>query len=254
MEIQRNISSIFEKEKVIAVDLPKNIDSGKPNMISGFRSGKEIYQPPLNLLNAVGTYCHEVGHILGDRTSFQSGLKWWNKKYILGFDEIKHKNVSIDLDDRELDYAKKYMFHKRKLHIKNEVLSISQKLLKTLFKGKFSEQDADLYSISYRKLNKLVADRESSTTLTKTENGLTKIVIENSKGGRNSELPAILTEASCLLILENTLIKHKVMSETNYITMVSRGSAPHQRAQNIIARAHAGRGWRIPSMMDIYSK
>lgn len=250
MEIQRDVSSIFEKDKIITV----NTNSSESRMISGFRSGIEIYQPPLNFINAISSYTHEVGHVLGDKMSFQSGLKLGDEKNILSFDDIASQKISISFDEKELSYVRRHVFNKRQLHIRNEVLSISQKLLKTLFIDKFQKNEVNLHNISYRNLNKLVADKGSGTTTANTENGLTKITLVNSKYGRNSELPSIVNEAACLLILENTLIKYNIMPDTKYITMTKRGSPSHQRAQNIVAKAHASTGWRIPSMVDINSK
>lgn len=254
MEIQRDIASIFEKNKTIVIDTPQNTDLDDLRMISGYRNGKEIFQPPLDYINAISTYCHEVGHILGDKLSFKSGFKWWNRKNILSFDDINSNKICITLSKEELEYSRRHMYDHDKLHIKDEVLSISQKLLKTLFRGKFHKKNVVLHDVSYEELNNIVADQGSTTTSTTLEEGVRKMEIVNSKHGRNSELPSVYVEAACLLILENTLKKHNIIVDAGLIQMPKRDSAPHQRAQNIVYRAYSSKGWRVPSTKDIYSK
>lgn len=236
MKIERNYGSIFARRE-------------KPTVTRyrGFSSGNDIYQSPQSFIDGISTYCHEVGHVLGDRLSFQAGLKWWQVENVRSLDEIKNYKISIYLEPTEIQYLRKSISNKKNTHINDEGLIIAGKLLNTFSMGNFHPRMVNFHNISQRELEKILAREGSSTT--KTANG--EVLPVNSRAGRDSEIPSFTTEVACLLLLENTLIKYRINFNESDLGFCTSSSPSHQRAINIVSGALSRKGWRLPSMVDI---
>lgn len=241
---------IFAKNEIVVAKLTGNEDIVDENLV-GFRSGKDIYLPPQDFLNTISVFCHEVGHVLGNEMSFQTGLYPGEKAIVTNFDEIKSGNLRIKLEPNEIVHIMKYLSNNEPVPIEGLTLSIALKLLDVFSKGNFTLTSIISHNVTQEELHRLVAEKGSSTTTTKQAGTTTEILVVNSKSGRNEELSSYTTEVSCLLILENTLKWYGIYRSDGAITISASISPPHQRAINIISRAFSGKGWRIPSMLDI---
>lgn len=246
MEIERDCGAIFEKRKIYITGL-KRKESPEGSAVLGFANGKDIYLSPQGFIDGIATYCHEIGHLMGNRLSFQSGLKWWQLANVRSFDEIKKYKISIYLEPREVDYLNQIIGTKENVALSGESLTIANKLLDTFFMGNFHPKVAVLHNVPRKELNIIVASEGCNTLVSKHGD----IFARNSRHGRDSELPSYTTEFACLLILENTLKKYWLMSSQNHFTIRTTISPSHQRAKNIISRAFSSQGWRVPSMVDI---
>jgi hypothetical protein len=250
MEIGVDKGVIREKGKIfIAVGGSK--DSKEAGRISGLRHGQEIYQSPQPILETISTYTHETGHIVGEWLPFRSGINAGEIKYVRTFDDIKLGNISINLTTEEIRYLRNYLLSKEDVGLTDTTLRIANKLLYKFFIGHFDPSNIKIHNVSQKKLEEIVAKTGSSTTVAKKGWGSVGIEIINTRQGRNAELPSIMTQAACGLILENTLRKYGIDFDPKDTSLQVRISPPHQRAQNIVARAFKGKNYRIPSKRDL---
>lgn len=248
MQIRKNIAAI--RTENVAINTIENAGVGQAE-ISGLRSGKEIFLPPRTVVDLLSTYCHEVGHIIGDDMSFQDGSNDGEEPDVLSIDEVKDPNTRITLTNKEQEYLKNTIFSTEKVSLDPVLIGITNKLLDLFTKGNFDPRSIRCHSVTQKELEEKVSTMSISTLSRNSEGG---IIAVNSKDGRDSEIPSFTTELSCLQILENTLAYYEIFSKSQYFIANTVDSPAHQRAKNILSRAFEGRGWRLPSMKDIRRK
>ena len=189
---------------------------------------QDIYLSPDGAIPLILTFCHEAGHVASERLSFVNGNA-------LSFDDIKKDDVSIRLTSEERIFFQKLGPDIRKMKMEGTPLMVAKKLLRKFFKSNFNCNKIRLHNIP-----QLVLDIKAS--------GGDEMSIWQE---RNVELSSIMTEAGCALILDNTFKKYKISFE---VILYKTDSPGHQRAQNIVSKAYNGRGWRIPSVVDLENR
>jgi len=240
MEITQDLSARTKPDLVI--------DARAKTVISGYREGNAIYVPPSTVIDSISTYCHEAGHIIGDLWSFKNPDSETGETALLSIDEVKNPNTTILLTFDELQFLRFNIFSTQKERPSRHAVSIANKLLSKLTKGKFDSTSVTFYSVTQEELIQRVKDN-GANTLVVDENKT--ITIINSKQGRNVEMPSYTVAYCCMQILENTLRFQRIFSDENQFKFFPTSSPPHQRAINIISRAFRGKSWKMPSMVDI---
>lgn len=227
------------------------VNIGGNSSIAGLRVGNEIYLSPRNVVDSLGTFCHEVGHFIGDLWSFKKGDGESAEETVLSIDEIKDQRVFITLSEEEYHYLDDNIFLTKLAVHSPELISIANKLLVEFTKGRFDPDSITFHAVSQDVLDERVRSLDISTVKTDASGN---IVAVNSRKGRDAEIPSYTTEYCCMQILENTLYHYGIFSFENYLKFFATSSPAHQRARNIISRAFRGRGWRMPSMVDIKNR
>lgn len=218
-------------------------------IVCGLCQGHNIWLAEYFPLDVILDYTHEYGHFRGKQISFSEKTFLFGKtKNILTFDEIKENEVSVDLSSKEIAKLSEYLVQEDWEMPSWEQVSTGNKLLTALFRGKFSFDEINVYAMSQKQMR----DKVKKSSIKGLRRKGRKVFDINSKAERNSELPAVYVEAACRLILENTMRKYGILEEHEELVQpkVSFASG-QQRAQNIVAKAFYGRGWRLPSMVDL---
>lgn len=238
MLIEIDKKSILAPSREIGVNLDR---------ITAYRYGNDVFLTPQNPIRSISDICHEAGHVLGNKYSFKShgGL---HRKNVLSFDDINHGNITIKLSDEEKTFLRINLKRRDILKLSHNTVQIADKLLFKFTLGKYYPGMIDLHLISQDQLVQFVNSRNTSTTSFINN----KVLMINSRSGRNSELSSIATETACMLILENSILENG-LSDPGWkgFNYYARISPSHQRAQNLVALAFKGKGWRIPSLKDI---
>lgn len=222
--------------------------------ILGLRKGRQIFLPPASLINTLSTYLHEVGHIIGDDMSFQAGLDNSDNAQVLSIDDVKNVYKMIQLSEIEQIFLRENLINNDKIESPESydlLKSIANKLLKSFTKESFDPEEVTVNFVSQESLEQLAFESDIST-ISQDSDG--KRYAKNSKEGRNSEIPAYTTEIICLQILENTLHRYRLLDLNSEFIIGTTLSPSHQRAKNLLNRAFRGKGWRLPSMLDIRRK
>lgn len=240
MEIGMDISAITRKSADLSVDGVSGV--------SGLRRGADIYLPPSTVLNAIGTYCHEAGHVLGDFLSFNAGLIPGEKPEVMAIDQAKKSYSTIHLNHDEYRYLSRYTTSDDIVPVSDIAISIANKLLKAFTMGSFKPEMINFHPVTQEELDNLVKETNVNTVAADASG---KTVGINSKNGRNSEMPSFITQFCCWQILENTLRREGILNPWGYINSGTSKSPAHQRARNIVGMAFKRKGWRPPSMKDI---
>lgn len=249
MQIEIDRSAIFAPECKLATD-PK-IKEAEMEEIAGFSCGNEIGLTPAAPLAQVMIICHEIGHYMGGKFSFKERMFLSGKpKNVLTFDEIKGSKISLTLTESEKNRLKKALSHGRRVKPNEDHLWVAEKLLRVFFRGRFNPKDLRIRAFTKSEMRR----RMGKTPPLGAEKRGEEVMLRNTKKGRDAELPSHYTEFGCILILENTCEKYGIDFGYDEICFCKSGMADHQRAQNIIARAFAGKGWRIPSDVDLVKK
>jgi hypothetical protein len=243
--IETDHSVIFDNKKIYLTNHAGRTEE-LAEKLCALTIGNRIYRTDESLLDSIRTYTHEAGHYKGEEISFKSGRSFWEKKNIQSLDEIKDRNIHIELSENELVFLKENAFSDKQVRFNGETFNIANKLLKALFRGRFNKYDIFVFNVTQEELDDLVKKEGSSTT----PEIDSELVLVNSRESRNDELTSVLTEISCLLILENTMIYYGILAPNECIRC-GKVESVYQRAQNIVARAYDSRGWRIPSNKDL---
>lgn len=187
------IIELSKKEK------SSGFSSNAVDKINGVRIGREIFISPSTTVGYISVYLHEVGHVLGDRLSFQAGNDTVKDSHVLSFDEVKKPTTVITLSDSEVEFLKQNIFNRENIKYTDEITSIITKLLSYFTKGSFDPNEINAHEVTQEHLEELVSE-DVGGTLSKATDG--KVYAVNSKSGRNEEIPAYVTEFCCMQILQ----------------------------------------------------
>lgn len=250
MYIEIDRKAIFGGEQKIATIPGSRTD--EKGEIAGWSKGNEVVVTADKPLNIVATLCHEVGHFAGRRRSFTEKRFLSKKtKNILTFDEIKDGKISLELNPQGQEKVKEILSNKRRSKPNNDHLWLAGMLLNVVFRGNLKAKEIKFYAFTRGQMRRSMAKNPPMGTVKSGD----EVVTVNTKNGRNVELSSYYIQFACVLVLENTVKKYGLMDDNFEQFFAYAGDLPdHQRAQNIIARAYAGRGWRIPSELDLARK
>lgn len=243
MRIEMDRKAIFAKEEIVIGDE----DSKNTDTETWGRCGPDYIKLSTEIpINIIFTFIHEYGHFRGDRVSFKR-KPMLGGRAVLTFDEIKATNASLNLTEKEAESLTRIYMSKRIVKPNWDHLWVADRLLRVLFKGRANYEGLRVYTYTKKEMRKDIIEHPTSSMVKKGK----VIVNMNTKTERDVELPAIYTEVASLLILENTFNKYGLWNGGEDEMVQPWNTQGHQRAQNIIARAYQGKGWMIPSMVDL---
>ncbi len=244
MRIEVRSPLSYTPEEMILVDTQKT-DSPP---LAGLRVGWNVYiNRDLNPYDWITTFTHEVGHLIGDTISFQDGS-------VLSPLEVQGTNICLSHDEQDL-LSQVFGGSKRRIltEISDSDLEILTEIGRKLILAFVLNKEHGLENLVLHSLgsDQLVEVARTVNLVTAEVKSDGKIVSKSDKFGRDLELPSCLTEYACTQILENTLVRYRIISGRTQLVVAYQG-LPHQRAQNIIARAFRY-NYRLPSLLDLDS-
>jgi hypothetical protein len=184
-----------------------------------------------------------MGHFIGDRISFRDGSVLRPNDILdqfIEFTDSEFKLLKQEIEDIADPEAIK------RTHIEIEILiGLCFKLVRVFLNDTDAGlEDIKLYICEPEEIVAILRDPESGAML---HDG--KVVGQNDRQGRNDELPSVFVEIACMLILENSLKRERLLDQGDNIEVPLK-SFPHQRAQNIVFRGFQN-NYAIPSLVDL---
>lgn len=224
--------------------------SAKPlRILKGAQIGKDIYFTDAVGIAVILGYCHEAGHIIGDKLSFK-------KREVLTPDEarealifrkwLSYQEVKDLFNTTRFEGTKETPVHK-------VVIPIANALLKVFTKDWFDESMVNFHPVTTPfEIDELIkqALREGKKCPSGIKLGHDGELLHTSnKAARDAEIPAMVTEYGCLYILANSIRQYHPTFASQYV--VTATSASQRRARLIVERAYEGENWVLPSAKDL---
>lgn len=216
------------------------MENGRNANILAFVCDREMWFSRLPPRYLFGSYCHEVGHLVGDNESFKLG-------HVLTPDEVKTHILPINSPCSTK--LRKMFFQDNPAEIDQiaTTISLANKILEIYTHFRFDPTSIKINTnIPSSDMASLMMCQEASGSTYEFIDGEIRFI--NSRSGRNSEMPAYATQIACLIILAQSL---QLPVESVGVSQMSSRSPSHSRAIKIVYRAYERNGWILPSTFDL---
>lgn len=189
-------------------------------------------------LAVVARYFHEMGHEI----EAAGGAR------VLYPDQVKQTRVRLNWV--EAIQTTNFLFNGKESWLPFEIKMVCSRVMGVYTHWTFDPTRVEVEYVTSRQFENIFFGGNVNT-MDRTEEADRTILVERfDAGARDSEIYSVASETAGLYILENSLNANRVFRFFHRpkleFTLHYAGGMAYERAQNIIARAYAGTGWKLP--------
>lgn len=184
-------------------------------------------------------YFHEVGHRIEDSSAI-----------VLRPDDVKKTSIRLS----PLDILDLMVFlddsREKEKRLPRSIRELSNRIIGVFTKWTFDPTRIEFSHITPEQFTNALLSGHANLVSRDNSQSEPLYTIRTDSDTRNTEMVSVATELGCLYILENSINRsrfYRFLSRSQFeLILPARQHVVYQRAQNLVARAYAGTGWKIP--------